>query len=79
MYWRDYTVGTNIAIAHYYSFQTITVSSAPKKFGCVAVKRGETSDFARVYIASFISWGPLYHFFLEGRCFPEHLLQTMST
>lgn len=33
MYWRDYTVGTNIAIGHYYSFQTITASSAPKMGG----------------------------------------------
>lgn len=40
MYWRDYTVGTNIAIGHYYSFQTITASSAPKWGGALEVKDG---------------------------------------
>eukprot|EP00434_Breviolum_minutum_P004549 symbB.v1.2.004012.t1/scaffold225.1/size261367/13 len=51
MYWRDYTVGTNIAIGHYYSFQTITDLSA---FRLPANRRSWWNPFRAIAALAFI-------------------------
>eukprot|EP00435_Cladocopium_sp_Y103_P046105 s188_g13.t1 len=51
LYWRDYTVGTNIAIAHYYSFQTITDLSALR---APAQRRSWWNPFRAIVALSFI-------------------------